>query len=79
MSSVVVRIGVDAGPSDADLFTEDVVDCEDSERCLFRLLDPGSKSLVFDEGDGAGDGRFMTFGWIEKNGRQGKSDLQELF
>lgn len=63
-------MGVAAGPSDADLFTEDVVDCEDSERCLFRLLDPGSKSFVFDEGDGADDSEFMTL--VRSKRKEGK-------
>lgn len=34
----VVEVGVaKVGSSEADLFTEEVVECMDSERCLFRL------------------------------------------
>ena len=62
-SAVLGGTGVGAtGPSEADLLTEEE-DCIDCERCLFRLADPVSNSLVYSEGDVAGEGnRFMTFG-----------------
>jgi hypothetical protein len=51
---------VDEGPSEAARLIEvEESDCIDRERCLFRLAE--FKSVGFEEGDAAGDGRVMTF------------------
>lgn len=57
----MARTGVaEGGPSEAALLSEEESDCIDSERCLLRLVEPTSKSVVLDDGDAAGDGKLIA-------------------